>query len=110
METLCSGKFEFFVVEKIGNKTFKALKLATSDFFIATLFDESKKKNFISTLNCSIHTTLRKLVLECQPTILKGYKMVKSVLCCMVSRSQIFCMSLSDLVKLVPNTRCSDSC
>ena len=43
METLLSAKFEFFVAAKIANKTFKGLKLATLDFFIATLFDESKK-------------------------------------------------------------------
>ena len=43
METFWSAKFELFVAEKIANKTFKGLKLATLDFFIATLFDESKK-------------------------------------------------------------------
>ena len=43
METLWSGKLEFFVADKIVNKTFTGLKLAKSAFLIATLFDESKK-------------------------------------------------------------------
>ena len=43
METFWSGNFEFFVAEKIVNKTFKGLKLTKSAFLIATLFDESKK-------------------------------------------------------------------
>ena len=51
MGTLWSGKFEFFVPEKNTKQRFKGLKLAISDFFIAPLFDESKKKNyFIYTL------------------------------------------------------------
>jgi len=41
---LRSGKFESFVAETIVNKTFTGLKLATSTFLIATLFDERKKK------------------------------------------------------------------
>ena len=43
METHWRAKFEFFVAKKIASKTFTALKLAASDFFIPTLFDESKK-------------------------------------------------------------------
>ena len=44
METLSSGKFEFLVAEKIVNKAVIGLKHAKSAFFIANLFDESKKK------------------------------------------------------------------
>ena len=44
METLSSGKFEFLVAEKIVNKAVIGLKHAKSAFFIANLFDESKKE------------------------------------------------------------------
>ena len=47
METLWSGKFEFFVVEKMANQTFTGLKQAKSAFIIATLFDESKRKIYV---------------------------------------------------------------
>ena len=40
----------FSCQKKIRSKTFKGLKLAISDFFIAPLFDESKKNYFIYTL------------------------------------------------------------
>jgi len=50
MEMLRSGKFESFVAETIVNKTFTGLKLATSTFLIATLFDERKKNYFMYTL------------------------------------------------------------
>ena len=43
METHWRANFEFFVAKKNASKTFSALKLAASDFFIPTLSDESKK-------------------------------------------------------------------
>ena len=43
MAMLWSGKFEFFVPEKNRKQNVQRIK-ARNFFFIATLFDESKKK------------------------------------------------------------------
>ena len=43
METHWRAKYEFFVAKQNASKTFSALKLAASDSFIPTLFDENKQ-------------------------------------------------------------------
>ena len=54
METLWSGKFEFFVLEKNRKQNVQRIKTRNFRLFIATLFDESKKNYFIYTLNVAI--------------------------------------------------------
>lgn len=50
MEMLWRGKFEFLVTEK-SEKNLRRIKSGIMSLFIATLLDESKKKNYIYTLN-----------------------------------------------------------
>ena len=65
METLWSGKLQFFVAEKIVNKAFTGLQLAKSAFLIATLFDESQKKVHFNKLKCDIkHVSIQMSIMS----------------------------------------------